>query len=72
MTKTIVIERYFFGFCYHRYTYTETVVSDKKECCKPQVPLKTESVHVTAANKAYETMLDNPQAVGTKHNLEVE
>ena len=35
MTKTIVIEKYFFGFCYHRYSYTETVTDENVDCGLP-------------------------------------
>lgn len=37
-TRIIVIEKYFFGWCYHRYTYTETIEDDKPDC--PESPVK--------------------------------
>ena len=35
MTETIVIEKHFFGICYHRYSYTKTVTDESEDCGLP-------------------------------------
>lgn len=35
MTETIVIEKHFFGICYHRYSYTKTVTGENEDCGLP-------------------------------------
>jgi hypothetical protein len=68
MTKTVVIEKYFFGICYHRYSYTETITPDEKERCEP-LPKKA-SIHLARANEKIDELESRPRVVATKHNLE--